>query len=106
MNAQEKRIARAIESSRKRAVKYGAHRFPEIARVTHTRVRLHRDGTYDYVSGPETHTVGSPRRVRKVWAIRFGVRDGCAYGGFSWETSREAAIEVLLSRPMRERERD
>lgn len=65
-------------------------------------VRMHPgEAAYDYISGPEFHVLGSPRRNRKVWAIRYGVprsgpQRGIAIGGFSWAESFEAAIARLI----------
>jgi len=48
---------------------------PEIADFRNT------DGSYVTLSGPEKMTWGKPRRVRNTYAVRYGVKDGCAYGG-------------------------
>ena len=58
-------------------------------------VIINGDGSYGYVSGPEKHQLGTPRRMRKVFAIRQGVRDGCAHGGFGWAESFAEAVAKL-----------
>ncbi len=96
MNAQEKRIAKAIRGSIRRTSRAG--RPPQVVAV-----HLNPDGSYGYVSGPEIHTVrlgGGPRQRRRVWAIRYGCdpresAPGIARGGFSWALSRTEAVAKL-----------
>ena len=55
------------------------------------------DGALKVLSGPEKHVLGTPRRLRKVWVVRYGVclETGIAYGGFQWYKNLEEAKENL-----------
>lgn len=101
MNAQEKRIAKAILQSHRRIAKAQPYWFAGDPALEHVQVRLNGDGTYNYVAGPEKHTnLGGVRRARVVWAVRYGCRvkenaPGIAYRGFGWKLTRAEALEAL-----------
>ncbi len=54
-----------------------------------------RHGGDVWLSGPELHTVGTPRRRRRVWCVRLGVVRGVAQGGFVWKKTEPEARAVF-----------
>ena len=74
-----------------------------VAAAIHTSSPIHgarwlENGHLLIVSGPEKHTLGTPCRVRKVYAVRrYDVRTGIASGGFGWKKELEDAMGDLRS---------